>query len=271
MSNCSVLKIAAPLGIICSLGTFTGCLQLAPLTSSTRSTATVSTASVAADLYLAVETAWEQTPTEFTRHGICQIDRGSGATTQTCTIRIPEGELFFSKTKFIFGTDDATTCHRVQFIPMYYQTSVNAAYLNFWESAPAAVNCAGATPANRIPGCFWGAGPRLYSSWPTPMGKYFNTSGGLEGSEEMDSGNSGGLNDNVSVCNKIDDPTTSITRGGVDHYEANSSFPYNVKCIDKYGQTQKEIFVYIGDADLSTGEDPGVPANDQHYDWLEVL
>jgi hypothetical protein len=270
-----------------------GCLtpQSDAVTGLIAATATTTvTNSQGGDVYLAVDTAWELTPDVFTRHGVCQVAAGSATRTQSCIIHVPEGQLFYSKTKLSFGTANPTLCKRIQFFPAVYQMSNTNTTLAVTN---AALDCTG-TSLMSFPGfpavypvgdksCFWGPAIMLYSDWPTTIGKYFNvvSSGVNELSETIDSSRNlattksvsidGNYFTNLAVANHIDDTTTDVTSpGGNALYIGNTMSPYRVRCVDDYEQTQAEVLVDIADDDLETGEDPGNANNDQFYDFLET-
>lgn len=266
--------------VVFSIAATSGCLtpMSDALTSSIAATSSVSTtASASGDAYLKVETAWEGDPDTFETHGTCTLATSSALRTETCTIRIPEGQLRFSKVKFTYGTANASLCQRVVFTPSYYIASdSDPAFLDYWSESPSAVDCTDLDGNGRPTeaGCYWGAGPRLIDDFPNYTSHYITTAEGLESSDTLDSENESDesiAGTNLGVCNKYDTPAVPITSGLQSYYVANSLTPYKVTCLDKYEQTLGTVNVYIADDDLSTGQDPGVPASDQYYDWAEAL
>jgi hypothetical protein len=211
--------------------------------------------------------------TEYENHGSCIIDTGSGLTSKTCTIRIPEGQLHFSKTKFTWGTTNATVCHRVVFRPAYFRASDEVAFTPYVGDTPAVIDCSAATtPTTANKTCFHGAGTLLYSDWPETIGEYFNTSFRLEATSILDSSNALTSLGNTLVANLIDDNTQDVEDGNMDPmYIGNSMNTYIVQCRDKYDQLQRQVNVYVADEDLETGEDPADPNNDTQYDWEQSI
>ncbi|MBC7386493.1 MAG: hypothetical protein H7301_10090 [Cryobacterium sp.] len=237
-------------------------------------TAPITTPGLSGDVYLAVDSAWEMTDSNFMRQGECHVATGAAPTTN-CTIRIPEGQLHFSKLKFTFGTTNPLLCQRVLFEPAYYVASKSATFKNNWTATPTAIDCSILNPVTGEPtnaGCYYGAATVIYSDFPTTVGNYFSTTFGLESSKTLDSANSKRIGSkNILACNKIDNPAIDIFDASANRiYVGGSMRSYTATCLDEWEQTQAKVNVYIADNDLSQSEDPGVPANDQYYDWGEV-
>jgi hypothetical protein len=137
--------------------------------------------------------------------------------------------------------------------------------------------------------CFHGPAKALYSSYPAPIGKYFNTIAGAtnESSETISSSREFSTTGayavfvdsgadlyftNFAVANKIDDPTSDLdSPDGADIYLQNTMAPYRVQCLDRWEQVQADVIVNIADEDLETGEDPADVNNDQFWDFDQTL
>jgi len=276
-----------------------GCLtpQSDAVTSLISSNASATVAnSAGGDVYLSIDTAWESTPDTYVRHGTCQVNTGAAIRQTTCTIRIPEGQLYFSNLRLTYGTANPTSCKRVQFVPAVYQMSDDPAFVTPYDPSSAGIDCS-ATALIDFPGmpglpalgsnlsCINGPARALYNDWPTTAFSYIVPVAGAlnEASEEIPSGNGnissfptiidGNYFTNVATVNKIDDPTSDVLSptDGLEMYLGNSMRPYRARCLDSREQILAEVLVYIADEDLETGEDPNDANNDQFFDFGQTL
>lgn len=278
-------RIQIRLGLAFLIGVGSGCIApqsdaITRLIASSPNATIVATPSATGDAYLTVSTAWESAPDQFQSFGTCALQTGAALRTSTCILRIPEGQLHYSKVKFTYGTSNPGLCARVVFYPASFIASkTDVAFINTWSTAiPAPVDCTVldgfGRPTNH--GCYWGAAPRIMTDYPVTGGHYVLTAKSLEAFDTVNSENEDRTSlrvapSNLGICNKNDAPGVGMVAGGQNFYVANSLTPYQVQCLDIFEQTLGTVNVFIADQDLSTGESPGVPANDQYYDWGESL
>ena len=124
-------------------GTGIGSGAIATATVSASATPASVGASVDAEIYFKLDTAWDQSDAVFTHWtpivvdglppaipnvGACSVPRGAAPGTDgvpsvphTCNFHFPEAQLYYSNVRFIYGTSDTTNCKYIKFDPYFYE------------------------------------------------------------------------------------------------------------------------------------------------------
>jgi hypothetical protein len=196
-------------------------------------------------LYLKVESAYDMTPDDKTVQANCSIPLDSAAgTTDTCTVTMPEADLYFGRLTFTYGTGDPDQCAVVNFKPYYYQGSSAANFDAIYklDYDPASPTDCSASPISSD--CFNGVAVQIVPDFPSKRYLYIETSAALESTVEAPSANELDLSsnayssNNMSAANRTSDQwdPTSIVGGttGSDNktYLANTLQDYTVECRD---------------------------------------
>ena len=262
-------------------------------------------ASVDAEMYFKIDTSWDQNNATLTHwspllvdgtipsvSGIsaCSLPRGSApgtdslpAVTHTCNFHIPEAQLYYSKTNFIYGSNDYTNCKYMRFYPYFYAVNSSAtppppattptpAAVNapFTLGAVVPVNCYGfvggvsprpAFPEGVIatepgtlyssPECYNGAGTAVPGFLTRNIGLIVQTQTAQEFNFQVDSG----FDLNKSSNRWISNDTANAGAAGAsytDEYLLNSMHGYTLQCLNEFGVLTYEMSITIT-ADHTTG------------------
>lgn len=231
-------------------------------------------------LYFKLGVAWESGESDvsesYTYVKTCSLPPASIAgSSQTCTVTVPELQLYYSNLQFKVGTLDRVACPFVSFTPYYYVRS-RQEMVNSWDDKTK-VSC-DADPYAAT--CFGGAGPVMISDFKNDRGRYFVSATTNEGNYPLPSSNKtrqlGPLNTNIMVTNDISVPTAgqeSTIQPG-DAYPVANQFEkvtgagtwqdYVVACKDMWGATTHSITIKI--SDRNTESSTGGPV-DHFADW----
>lgn len=270
------LKHFAKLYLVGALFLFLpSCLSPAPdPTGSGIAISTVNT--VAGDLYFKVETAREDRPEVKTTKLTCQIFAGDPAS-KTCTLTIPEEELFYSKFYMTFGASSGTGCKVINFTPFAYLGSYSATFKPPWLSNPSAIDCNVDTAGESLSAdCYNGAAKEILPSFPQKTSRYFFPEEGVEGKFATKSPQEAGMAfDNTWITNNLVDPTTAILQGTLDRYVGTANGlgtdlvyqDWSIACLDEWYEPIYQITVRINDEDITGGDLPGDAVLDDMYDW----
>ncbi|WP_413559149.1 hypothetical protein [Bdellovibrio sp. HCB209] len=213
-----------------------------------------------AALYASVSTIWQGLEAK-TEHGKCVIssDESEGYS-RTCTITIPEGQLYFSSLNITIGTKTTPLCPVVSFTPYRYQiASDDTSYIPPGETT--AAKCG--SELEKTPKCWGGAATQMVSSFPTNKGMYQVTASLPQYTYEYPSENELGWyspRSNRGTINNLLTPTAS--QAG---YVANSMRDYTIVCQDLWAQPIYTIVLKLVDKD--TEADNNDVAKDQIPDW----
>lgn len=184
-------------------------IDSAPTNTTSTTTVPSSTPTVEAGLYLRVKTAWETAPTTWVTHGTCSIPSGTGTAgspaTATCSIAIPEAQLYFSRLSFLVGTAEPSACKIILFHPYYYLgETADATFTPFWDGTGTEIDCMTLPlPA----ACFNGPATSIVSSFPDYRSTYFLSADASEVDYTVDSANTQAKTDNTYSCNNLLDPS----------------------------------------------------------------
>lgn len=217
---------------------------------------------VAADdsvLYLKVATQWENGgPAETAK--TCTVSSLSAPGEYTCSVSIPEGQLYYSNVYFTFGTKLPSLCAMIEFVPYAYRRSTLA---NFHPTgAEDEIDCSAAKPTEKK--CYGGAGPTLISDYPKNKGYYFLPTITTETSYTLPSENTTrfyeGQKVNYLAANNL---TNRAASNGAKEYIGNTMTDYYFNCTDLWAHPVYSIKLTISDQDTESAE--GV--EDEIDDW----
>lgn len=229
-------------------------------------------------LYFKLGIAWESDESEvYSYIKTCALPPAAIAgSSQTCSLAIPELQLYYSKLQFKVGTLDRAACPFVSFTPYYYIRSTQE-IVNTWDGQTS-ITC-NTTPY--AAGCVGGAGPAMLSNFGEQTGYYFVSAVSNEGNYPLESPNKkrqlGPTNTNLMVTNDIANPTagqisSAPLPGGA--YPAADAFEkvtgagtwqdYTVDCKDMWGATTHRITIKISDQNTATSTGGSV---DHFADW----
>ncbi|MFS4458877.1 hypothetical protein [Bdellovibrio sp. HCB2-146] len=228
--------------------------------------------SVDSPLYVQFSTRWESDDDgDYTVHGLCSIDSLApvGTVDNTCTVAIPEAQLYFSDLRFTVGTHGNSGCSQIVFSPYYYRRTNSSAFTNPGSTEETNCDKNHADWDGDKAKCYGGAAPAMIPSFPVNKGSYFltfltladhyilpaeNTTRWYQGFEAA----------NLAAANDLTDRATVINTG-VRQHTAEEFEDYQVECRNLWGETLYRIEFKVKDEDLD--EDPSNPAGDQFTDW----
>ncbi|MFM6927232.1 MAG: hypothetical protein ACKOX6_02145 [Bdellovibrio sp.] len=210
-------------------------------------------------LYLKVATQWENGgPAETTK--TCTVSSLSAHGEYTCSVSIPEGQLYYSNITFTFGTKVPALCSMIEFAPYYYRRSTSNTFLP--AGAETEVDCSMAKPTEKK--CYGGAAPTLLSDFPKFTGRYFLPTVMTETNYVLPSENTTRFYEgemvNYLAANNL--TNRAVTNASKD-YIANTMTDYYFNCSDLWAHPIYSIKLTISDQDTATGE--GV--EDEIDDW----
>lgn len=202
-------------------------------------------------LVVSISTAWQDDSSNFETQQECTANGTAASPANvTCTVNVPETQLFYSKMKFTI-THDTATCSLASFCPYYYQKS-NAAGFDP-DGTGTAVDCS-ATPVPDA--CYGGPAKELVPSFrPVTGGNtcIFSTSStALEKtasapnektSRQGDRHNRYLSNDYATANRAVANPAVAY-----EGYVASSMQDYTVSCEDKHGNNLSTITIYVIDS-----------------------
>ncbi len=226
-------------------------------------------------LRVTVKTKWEGGGADTTWGSCNATSTTPNVGKSTCTINIPEAQLFFSKLKFTFDVESETTCAQVSFYPFYYLSSKSAGYTP--PGATAAIDCSG-TNWQTNAGCWNGAVKDVVPTFPSQSGRYFlpGASGtSYSGFPDVLSSNekfTSLVSNNRYTVNSIPNaaraayPATGVgpflaTAGDCGASAARNPegvcyLDYYVTCTDVYGETLYSVLMQINDINSTIDQFP---------------
>lgn len=227
--------------------------------SSSTTTPPVVDASDDSVIYVKIATQWENGgPAETTK--TCTVSSLSAQGEYTCSVSIPEGQLYYSNITFTFGTKVPSLCSMIEFAPYYYRRSTSATFLP--KGAETEVDCSMAKPTEKK--CYGGAAPTLLSDFPKYTGRYFLPTVMTETSYVLPSENTTrfyeGEKVNYLAANNL---TNRAANNASKDYIANSMTDYYFNCSDLWAHPIYSIKLTISDQDTEATE--GV--EDEIDDW----
>lgn len=234
--------------------------------------------------YFKIETARYDKPEVKTIKATCQIFPGD-PTSKTCTLIIPEEELFYSKFYMTFGVDAGASvaCKVINFTPFAYLGSYSGAFVPPWAYNSSAVDCNRNDPGEKLSAdCYNGAAKQILSSFPDKSFIHFFPDEGVEGKAAVSAPYEIGMRyDNTWVANNLTNRAVSINLangnsvsdryvGTVDAQRASDLIyqDWKISCMDEFYEPVYEITVIISDQDITAGDSPGDPVLDDFYDWV---
>lgn len=220
-------------------------------------------------LKFAVATAWDDAPTDFQTHKVCEVPPATprGGPVPDCTLSIAEARLFYSSTRFTISTDRPDVCRALTFIPYYYPRSLDPNYVPPGEtSAPGCDK----PLLERDPKCWGGAGVYIIPDFPRNGGLTMLTYASNSFSETVESEfklrHYGGARVNYLITNDLTDRNTVITP--VDepktYLGGDLMQDYEVRCEDQWGFLWYTMKIIISDEDYE-GADNHV--EDEYENW----
>jgi len=231
---------------------------------------------VTGDLYFKIETARQDRPEIKTTQLTCQIFAGDPAS-KTCTLTMPEEELYYSKFYMTFGTGNPLACKVMNFTPFAYLGSYSTTFMAPWLYGPTAVDCNVDTSGEALTsGCYNGAAKELIASFPNETYKFFFPEEGVEGKVAIKSPQEAGMAfDNTWITNNLVDTVNPILQGGLDRYIGTAARrgrdlvyqDWSFACYDQWYEPVYQITIKISDHDITDNDNPGDPVLDDMYDW----
>lgn len=240
-----------------------------PSDKATSSSTTTTTTTSTYPLYLSIQGLWENSASQSFSDASCFIPAGTTAggagSAVNCTVKVPELTLHYSDIKFTIGTNSATVCSAVGFIPYYFKRSSSAVFQPTGATAPS--DCSGATtPVPTV--CYSGAAKSMVTSFPTYTGLYFLP--GITTAQTYTLKSSSTLGTSLSDDVPVKNTNTNVSNGlaAVDRatlinnatiqYVASSMVDYSIGCYDQYGNSIYSLKLLLIDTD---------GASDYFYDW----
>ncbi len=232
-------------------------------------------------LYIEVLKKYEKNE-NTTYAGSCKFETTDAiGSTKTCTIKIPELELYYSDLVFRVGSSMGAECEFVEFSPFYFRYSTANGY--FPEGTGGAdddIECADPSETK----CYGGAAPDILGAkFPASKSHYFLLANGEVSEFNLKSSNkrrlAGGagqqinrsLITNANVASNLAPGSrgVALTFGGGDpvDYVANSFVDYTASCRDKWANPLYHITLIISDEDVTP--EPYDDAVDFFWDWLD--
>lgn len=210
-------------------------------------------------LYLKIATQWESGGAESTVK-TCTVSSLSAPGEYTCSVSIPEGQLYYSNINFTFGTKVPSLCSLISFTPFAYRRSTSATFLPY--GAEAEIDCSAPRPTDK--GCYGGAGPTMIGDFPKNVGYYFLPTVSTETTDQLPSENTtrfyNGKKVNYLAANNL---TNRAVDNASKEYIADSMNDYYIDCEDLWAHPVYRIKLVISDQDTETTE--GV--EDEIDDW----
>jgi len=230
-------------------------------------------------LYVLVGTMYANSTVEDLQ-GSCYFSSTDSqtSTAKSCSIQIPENQLYYSDLVFTVGTTETSVCATVTFTPYRFQRSNSATFEV--DDVATTVDCS-ASPLDVK--CLGGAitiltdlsyDPNVYTGiYFVPTESTYSAQYTLKSSNTMRQTDTDySYKNNSNATNNLVTRTASLSslyNGGgsaasVD-YLANTMTDYTVECEDKWGNTLYKIEMIIGDDDSTTGTIDD--ATDSFWDW----
>ena len=240
--------------------TLLGCSEeKKPVADSSSTTPPVSGADSDTVLYLRIASKWENGGPGSTLDG-CLVSSLSAQGEYTCSVSIPEGQLYYSDITFTYGTNKPALCSIISFTPYAYRRSNNSAY--FPPREEQSVDCSNPDTVEKK--CYGGAGPTMIEDYPKNDTHYFLPTVLTEMTETLPSENTtrwyGGRDVNYLTTNNL------VNRAASDaarEYVGGSMNDYYLQCLDIWAHPIYSIKLTISDQDTEAGE--GV--EDEIDDW----
>jgi hypothetical protein len=197
--------------------------------------------------------------------GSCYIDPSNlAANLITCRISIPEGELHYSKTTFVVGTNNTTLCPRIEFAP-YYRLMSTADFIPYGQTSQQSCS------QFPIPaGCYDGAAVEIVPEFPKNTRIWYPTDLTPKQTFIANSSWAARSYGNTHICNNLPvaSRATYTNPAGIPQIfdvAAGEYQDYYVACYDPYQGTLFSITMTI--EDLDTNATPTNPGFDEFYDW----
>ncbi len=212
-------------------------------------------------LFVGVSTTWVGT-SEVQNHGSCIVSTMvQPETSTTCKVRIPEGQLYYSKLSITLGTNVATLCPVVRFAPYYYQRADDDTYVPPGEKDPIKCGSELSTTAK----CWGGAATQMVQGFPKYKGTFqvsaFTPSYTYNSPSDTETLWYGGRS-NRGVVNNLPSASRGADQAG---YIGGSMVDYKIVCEDMWAHPIYTVTLTIQDDDtLNTENDT---PKDEIPDW----
>jgi hypothetical protein len=202
---------------------------------------------------------------------------GTLAANATCTVQIPELDLYYSDLEFSVATNNVNTCAQIVFTPFQYRRSNSATFPIDGDGTT--VDCSGTRPTEKY--CYGGAAKNLEllaDTYPENRSLYFLTANNLSKTFNLATSDTNRQTDkhlsqleNINVANNFTGSRITNVEDGVggivDYFAGtNGTFQdYRFACLNSFGETLYSWTLIIGDDDLlSTTSNVTF---DTFYDW----
>lgn len=240
--------------------TLLGCSEeKKPVADSSSTTPPVSGADSNTVLYLRIASQWENGGPGSTLDG-CVVSSLSAPGEYSCSVSIPEGQLYYSDITFTYGTNQPSLCSIISFKPYAYRRSNINGYIPPGQED--GIDCS--NPDTIEKKCYGGAGPTLIEDYPKNKGHYFLPTVTTETTETLPSENTtrwyGGKPWNHLAANNL---TNRAASDAGRQYVGGSMNDYYLQCLDIWAHPVYSIKLTISDQDTEAGE--GV--EDEIDDW----
>lgn len=257
-----------------ALAALVGCGMKAETAASGSTTGGSGSSASAYKMKLTVSSFWEtSTSSTATVLGTCSATTTTANVPKTtCSISVPEGQLFYSKLVFKIESDAEATCSQISFRPYYYLMSKSAGFFTPGTST-GAIDCSGVLWQTTL-GCWNGPGTTILGTAAllrSAAGVYYTpTATTLSKTYEMASSPNdkySSLNASTRYsANDLADATVSVATGN-DPYVATGGdctvgnnnpaggqcyFDWYFECRDAYNERQYSITARIVEVDGAT-------------------
>jgi len=214
---------------------------------------------------LSVQTNWEDGTTRTT-HASCAVPyTAASGSSQTCTVSIPEAQLFFSDLNFVISIPSKDYCAHVTFCPYYYIKSNSATF-----TAPGDTSVTDCSVSPLATKCYGGAAPYVTPSFsfPTYTCSYIlpSTTSAITYKVPSENANRtyGGNAVNYKTTNNLTNRTSAIVTAPRTFIGGATNFvDYRISCTDKWGYTKHSMTITVSDYNISDTGD----ATDDYIDW----
>lgn len=254
-------------GLVC----FAGCSKKKISTDTTDTPSADDASTESSPLYLNLISYYEGTTSADQKSaGSCIVPKntvaGSTESNITCSVSIPEAQLYYSNLDFKIGTSDSNYCAIISFKPYYYLRSTSATFKPY-PSSTDVVDCTDPSLEAR---CWGGAAPIIAPEFPKNFGTYFlpiaksSTSYTLTSSNSRRQSNTDkSLTTNTNVTNNLPSALRNTSDSNANYGGDGTFQDYVVECKNKWGENLYTITLTISDEDY---EENGTP-QDTYYDW----
>lgn len=211
-------------------------------------------------LFVGISTTWVNTE-EAKSFGSCVVSTMvQPETVSTCKLRVPEGQLYYSKLNITIGTKLADLCPVVRFTPYRYQISATDGYLT-----PDGSELKCATEAGKTAGCWGGAATQMVPDFPKYKGVFqvsaYTPNYTYESASDTVTGWYGSRT-NRGVVNNLASADRAST--GIAGYIASSMVDYTIVCEDLWAHPIYTIVLTLVDEDTKGSDEH---TYDEIQDW----